>query len=306
MTDAQFALALDYGFSSWSDLRDTVTWSDPRVTELLNGVYRYRYDLLRISPHLRDQRPFAHSPLTIEQHFRNQYHNEVQSLQTLQGCDYAPTLLDEDPEHLTLTVEDVGDVKSPQDAEESLATSVRRLAELHGIVDGLELSLRPCWHTEVSEAWYFCWPRRKREQLADTDFREVIEQADSLPTLAEGFPQRFGHGEPGGNTAWRGGEARFFGFDNARIRQQMVDVEDLLAVHSGRGERPHFADWIGWWGVYAAHRAGCTDLDFREFLYLSLRRSSRRLAKPGAISSDWRQWQIERAIGCLRELGRLT
>jgi len=126
LTDAQFALALDYGFRSWADLRDTVTWSDPRITERVDGGYRHRYDLGRIAPRMRDQRFFPHSSLTTEQHFRNQFHNELHALEALRDCDCAPAVVDADASSLTMTVEDVGDVGLPEDGAGSLETALRR------------------------------------------------------------------------------------------------------------------------------------------------------------------------------------
>ncbi|MBT4611699.1 MAG: hypothetical protein HOC05_16780 [Gemmatimonadetes bacterium] len=301
LTQAQFALALDYGFRSWQELRDFVTWNPPRTVVTEGQIQRISYRPERIAEHLAEQPLFTHTDLTWRQHTIHQFHNESMCLQPLDGL-RASRLVDVDDQSMCIVVESAGDVIDTADvaaADESLVA----LAQMHRHMMANTPALRPVWHTEVTETWYFStYSPRRLEDLRQTNFADVLDAQDWLVRIGETAKVGFCHRQIGGNRVRRhDGEIEFHGFDCAHLRQTMADVEDLLRPIAVR-QRVDLKWWISAWERYAQAHGELTQADLHVFLYLILRRICRRLAKSDVSSEGFQLWLIQTAVDALGEL----
>ncbi|MEE3337495.1 MAG: hypothetical protein VX255_14005, partial [Candidatus Latescibacterota bacterium] len=93
LTQAQFALALDYGFRNWQDLRGFVTWDPTRTVVEEGSTRRITYYPDRIAEHLAEQPLFSHTDLTWRQATVNQFHNESMCLLCSTDSDLRESLM---------------------------------------------------------------------------------------------------------------------------------------------------------------------------------------------------------------------
>ena len=304
LVEMQFALAVDYGCKSWEQLISHVNYSKRKLVEKLNGTYRYTYCLDGVSN--PDERFFPYSDLTLGEHARHQYHNELQSLLALVDLSWVPRVLEYDADALTMVVQDLGENQGLS-GKEQLEPCLARIAELHDAMETRKPDLKRVWHNEVDESWYFAMDAKKTADLSQTGFREVLNATPALIALTNEFARRYAHGDPAcPNLIWDGNSICMFDFQDAHIRHQLVDVVTVLDEFSWRGEFPTAEYWMKGWDSYASHRGDCENSDLTEFLYLSIRKTARRLAKgKPLLDTKWEEWMIERATMALRELSSL-
>lgn len=302
LTEAQLALARDYGFRSWRGLRDHVTWEHPRRVVALADAHRVCYQCDRISTHLLPRPLLAHSCLTHEELVHNQFENERACLEALDDIAWVPRILDCDPAQLTLLIETIGEPRQSRQPEE-LPACLARLAELHVLLEERRPRLLPTFPTEVSQAWYFEPPPGRRAELEQTELSEVLDATAQLVCLGEACAVRYAHGDvTAPNITWRDGAPGFIDFETAHRQHQLVDVASLVSAWTDCEGASSLSVWLHAWEEYAARRGAAAESDRREFLYLVIRRAVRRLWKNKAMDAAHRGRATELAVAALREL----
>ena len=303
LAEAQFALALGYGSDSWENLVSDIAYQDRKHVEKVGDAYRYTCRLDRIKKPKR--RFFEYSDLTLEEHALNQHHNELQSLLALADLSRVPNVLEYDSTKLTMTVEDMGQQSNFPDRR-ILDDGLRGLAEIHKELDRTIPSLKRCWHTVVDQSWYFQFDEPRALELRGTAFGRVLDELPSLLDMVAGLPKRFAHGDPmEGNTTFDGERLSFIDFGDSHLGYQMNDVAVFLSSLVWKGEPSTFSDWMDWWGKYADFRGDCTDEDLKEFLFMAIRKSARRLSKRKPCAPNLFKWLVAKGSGALDELHKL-
>lgn len=304
LTQAQFALALDYGFRNWQDLRDFVTWDPTRTVVEEGSTRRITYYPDRIAEHLAEQPLFSHTDLPWRQATVNQFHNESTCLLCLDGF-RSSRVVDVNDQSLSMVVENSGEPIESADVA-SVDESLEALAQMHQQLAARAPALRPVWHTEVSEAWFFStFSPRRLEDLLQTQMADVLDSIDWLVCFGEKAEAGFCHRQTGRNRLRRSdGQIAFHGFEFVHRRQSMDDVEDLLRPVAVR-ERVDLNWWISGWDRYMQVYGKRTETDLTVFLYLILRRICRRLAKSDVSSESFQAWLIQTAVEIHGELRRM-
>lgn len=303
LTEVQYALALAYGSGSWDNLVSDIAYQDRKQVEKLNGSYRYTCRLDRIRKPKR--RFFPHSDLNLEEHARNQHHNELHSLLALSGVSRVPNVLEYSESRLSMTVEDMGQQSNFPDRR-ILDDGLRGLAEMHGELDLKSPALKRCWHVLVDPMWYFRFSEQRATQLRGTQFSRILDELPSLLNMSDALPKRHCHGDPTEeNTTFDGERVCFIDFGDSHIGYQMNDVAVFLSDMVWKGDPVKFGEWMDWWKKYAHYRGNCTDDDLREFLFCTIRKSARRLSKHKPCSPELSSWLIEKGSCALDELHRI-
>lgn len=305
LVEVQFALALDHGFRDWKHLTALLGSSEQRVVEKLDDGYRYTYSMAALKD--PKQTYFDYSALTMGEQVRNCFDNELASLQALADVPWVPGVIDADPARMLMVVEDLGDL-DPLFGREHAGLCMSRLSDLHGHHEVEAIPLNRTWMSVVSQDWHFNFDDAKKDVLMRTPFGEVLDAIPQLKEASAAFPCRYTHGASGTDSfVVRDGHTGLIHFRFAHSRYQMEDVVDVCTSLGNSGPVPTFKEWMGWWDKYASFRETCTDEDLREFLYLSIRRSARRLSKRKPIPHEgFGKYLIDRAVQSLGELNTLS
>lgn len=214
-------------------------------------------------------------------------------------------VVDVNDQSLSMVVENSGEpIESVGVA--SVDESLEALAQMHQQLAARAPALRPVWHTEVSEAWFFStFSPRRLEDLLQTQMADVLDSIDWLVCFGEKVEAGFCHRQTGRNRLRRSdGQIVFHGFEFVHRRQSMDDVEDLVRPVAVR-ERVDLNWWISGWDRYMQVYGKRTETDLTVFLYLILRRICRRLAKSDVSSESFQAWLIQTAVEIHGELRRM-
>lgn len=264
-----------------------------RTTTRTGGQYRYHYHVLPDSA--QDAVNGCDGGLTFGEHWRNQFHNEVQALLALKDTGLAPRIVDYDPGALSLTVDDVGEPQREL-TRGDIGPCLERFASMHRHMNERPASFKDVWHSLVREDYCFS---------ARAGFL-----ADALPgliALSRTFPRRFAKADSGRENILPAADRLVvMDFQTAHVGYQNVDVVELLWSFDPLGEDMTCDDWLAYWRGYASRVAGKeSPEELCEFLYLIIRKTLWSLRKPELQPGEHIKTRALRAHEELRSMGAL-
>ena len=244
------------------------------------GSYEHRYDVEAMAHEYDLDAPVLDShSLTRHEAFANKFHNELAVLLALRDLQYVPEVLDYDRDRMTITCADLGpSLRSPEDRD--LAETVEAFALIHDTWNRTELGLKDVFHAIVEQSWYFEWRCGMRDH-AHGKFGDLLDEVPRIIGTAADLPRRCVHGDVNGANLFQSSHGLcLVDFEDSEMSLQMGDLVSILWQLAWSDTRYlKFAAWIVVFERYSTCLEKSSDLDYKEFLYCTIRWACRWLSK---------------------------